>query len=273
MTAKENEQTRDASDDELGEFLGDLFKSHRQLMARRQRSDDEAQQFLEELLSSFSSSHRQPKRRITDDEDPIAKRLAESTTVASSREEATPVASSHEEASTPSTKNHPTMSERADAAPQLPGVPVPIGVLWCFCSFDACLAVETVVQFVKKRVEIRLAQFRPACFKIGIASDPEIRFHHRDGYVSEGYAFMEVLWRSTPANCVAVETISVDSYIGEAGCQNETRGGGGSTCAWRTLSTHFKPRASFSRSALASPSHAMNLGADLTLKCINQFFL
>ena len=54
MTAKENEQTRDASDDEVGEFLGDLFKSHRQLMARRQRSDDEAQQFLEELLSSFS---------------------------------------------------------------------------------------------------------------------------------------------------------------------------------------------------------------------------
>ena len=165
MTAKENEQTRDASDDELGEFLGDLFQSHRQLMARRQRSDDEAQQFLEELRSSFSSSHRQPKRRITDDEDPIAKRLAESTTVASSREEATPVASSHEEASTPSTKNHPTMSERADAAPQLPGVPVPIGVLWCFCSFDACLAVETVVQFVKRRVEIRPAQFRPACFQ------------------------------------------------------------------------------------------------------------
>ena len=25
--------------------------------------------------------------------------------------------------------------------------------------------------------------------------------------------------------------------IGELGCQNETRGGGGSTCAWRTLST------------------------------------
>ena len=72
MTAKENEQTQDASDDELGEFLGDLFKSHRQLMARRQRSDDEAQQFLEELLSSFSSSHRQPKRRITDDEDPVS---------------------------------------------------------------------------------------------------------------------------------------------------------------------------------------------------------
>ena len=61
--------------------------------------------------------------------------------------------------------------------------------------------------------------------------------------------------------------------IGELGCQNETRGGGGSTCAWRTLSTHFKPRASFSRSALASPSHAMNLGADLTLKFINQVFL
>ena len=261
MTAKENEQTRDASDDELGEFLGDLFKSHRQLMARRQRSDDEAQQFLEELLSSFSSSHRQPKRRITDDEDPIAKRLAESTTVASSREEATPVASSHEEASTPSTKKRrPPQDARvrfkddapaaavgamADAAPQLPGVPVPIGVLWCFCSFDACLAVETVVQFVKRRVEIRLAQFRPACFKIGIASDPEIRFHHRDGYVSEGFAFMEVLWRSTPANCVAVETISVDSYIGEAGCQNETRGGGGVNAKrddyWQHVYVAFKP--------------------------------
>ena len=155
------------------------------------------------------------------------------------------MASSHEEASTPSTKNHPTMSERADAAPQLPGVPVPIGVLWCFCSFDACLAVETVVQFVKRRVEIRLAQFRPACFKIGIASDPEIRFHHRAGYVSEGYASMEVLWRSTPANCVAVETISVDSYIGEAGCQNETRGGGGVNAkrddSWQHVYVAFKP--------------------------------
>ena len=138
MTAKENEQTRDASDDELGEFLGDLFKSHRQLMARRQRSDDEALQFLEDMFCSFSSSHRQPKRRITDDKDPIAKRLAESTTVASSREEATPVASSHEEASTPSTKNHPTMSERADAAPQLPGVLVPI------CVFVVILLIRCV---------------------------------------------------------------------------------------------------------------------------------
>ena len=98
---------------------------------------------------------------------------------------------------------------------------------------------------MKRRVEIRLAQFRPACFKIGIASDPEIRFHHRDGYVSEGYAFMEVLWRSTPANCVAVETISVDSYIGEAGCQNETRGGGGVNAKrddyWQHVYVAFKP--------------------------------
>ena len=38
---------------------------------------------------------------------------------------------------------------------------------------------------------------------------------------------MEVVWRSTPANCVLVETISADSYIDEAGCQNLTRGGGG----------------------------------------------
>ena len=137
------------------------------------------------------------------------------------------MASSHKEASTPSTKKSPTMSGRAVATPQLPSARVPTGVLGRFYSFDERLAVETVVQFVKRRVEIRRAQFRPACFKIGIASDPELRFHHRDGDVSEGYAFMEVLWRSTPANCVAVETISVDSYIGEAGCQNETRGGGG----------------------------------------------
>ena len=165
--------------------------------------------------------------------------------MASRRVEGTTGAASHEDASTSATKNHPTMSERADAAPQLPGVPVPIGVLWCFCSFDACLAVETVVQFVKRRVEIRLAQIRPACFKIGIASDPEIRFHHRDGYVSEGYAFMEVLWRSTPANCVAVETISVGSYIGEAGCQIETRGGGGVNAKrddyWQHVYVAFAP--------------------------------
>ena len=164
--------------------------------------------------------------------------------MASSREEATTVASSHEEASTPSTKNRrPPQDARvrfeddapaaavgamADAAPQLPGVLVPTGVLWCFCSFDACLTVETVVQRVKECVGIRLAEFKPAGFKIGIASDPVIRFHHRaGGYRSEGYDFMDVVWRSTPANCVLVETISVDYYIGQLGCQNETRGGGG----------------------------------------------
>ena len=38
---------------------------------------------------------------------------------------------------------------------------------------------------------------------------------------------MEVLWRSTPANCVLVEAISAGSCIGQLGCQNETRGGGG----------------------------------------------
>ena len=37
---------------------------------------------------------------------------------------------------------------------------------------------------------------------------------------------MEVLCRSTPASCVAVELISVDSYMDEAGCQNLTRHGG-----------------------------------------------
>ena len=100
-------------------------------------------------------------------------------------------------------KKRPTMSEKemAVAAPQLPGVRVPTCVLWTFCSLDARLAVETVVHHVQRRVEIRLAQFKPACFKICIASDPEIRFHHRAGDISEGYAFMEVLWRSTPANC------------------------------------------------------------------------
>ena len=156
------------------------------------------------------------------------------------------MASSHEEASTPSTKNRrPPQGARvrfghdapaaavgamADAAPELPGVIVITGVFWWWCSFDACLTVGTVVQRVKRRVESRLAQFKPACFKIGIASDPEIRFHHRAGYVSEGYTSMEVLWRSTPANCVAVETISADFYIDEAGCQILTRGGGGSKC-------------------------------------------
>ena len=138
------------------------------------------------------------------------------------------MASSHEEASTPSTKKRPTMSGRAVATRQLPGARVPTGVLWRFCSFDERLAVETVVQRVKRCVETRLAEFQPAGFKIGIASDPVIRFHHRaGGYASECYAPMEVLWRSTPASCVAVETISVDSYIDEAGCQNLTRGGGG----------------------------------------------
>ena len=47
------------------------------------------------------------------------------------------------------------------------------------------------------------------------------------GYTNEGYAFMEVLWRSTPAKCVAVETDSVDLFIGTVGCHNATRGGGG----------------------------------------------
>ena len=56
MTAKENEQTRDASDDELGEFLGDLFKSHRQLMARRQRSDDEALQFWKKCFAALAAA-------------------------------------------------------------------------------------------------------------------------------------------------------------------------------------------------------------------------
>ena len=151
--------------------------------------------------------------------------------------------SSHEEASTPSTKNRPTMSEITGAAPQLPSVPVANGVLWGFFLCDACLAVETAVQRVKECVGIRLAEFKPAGFKIGIASDPEIRFHH--GYAREGYAFMEVVWRSTPANCVEVETICVDSYIGELGCQNENRGGGGVNAKrddyWQHVYVAFKP--------------------------------
>ena len=38
---------------------------------------------------------------------------------------------------------------------------------------------------------------------------------------------MEVMWRSTPANCVAVETDSVDFFMGKDSCHNLTRGGGG----------------------------------------------
>ena len=156
------------------------------------------------------------------------------------------MASSHEEASTPSTKKRPTMSGRAVATPQLPGARVPTGVLWRFCSFDERLAVETVVQRVKRCVETRLAEFKPAGFKIGIASDPVIRFHHRaGGYASEGYASMDVVWRSTPANCVLVENISVDYYIGQLGCQNETRGGGGVNATrddyWQHVYVAFAP--------------------------------
>ena len=56
---------------------------------------------------------------------------------------------------------------------------------------------------------------------------------------------MEVLWRSTPASCVAVETISVDSYIDKAGCQNLTRGGGGVNAKrcdyWQHVYVAFAP--------------------------------
>ena len=160
--------------------------------------------------------------------------------------EATTVASSHEEASTPSTKKRPTMSGRAVATPQLPSARVPTDVLWRSCSFDERLAVETVVQRVKWCVDTRLAEFKPAGFKIGIASDPVIRFHHRaGGYRSEGYDFMDVVWRSTPANCVDVETSCVDAYIGELGCQNETRGGGGVNAKrcdyWQHVYVAFAP--------------------------------
>ena len=34
-------------------------------------------------------------------------------------------------------------------------------------------------------------------------------------------------WCSTLAKCVAVETVSVDLFIGTVGCHNATRGGGG----------------------------------------------
>ena len=138
------------------------------------------------------------------------------------------------------------MSGRAVATPQLPSARVTTGVLWRSYSCDERLAVETVVQRVKRCVEIRLAEFKPAGFKIGIASDPVIRFHHRaGGYRSEGYASMDVVWRSTLANCVLVETISVDYYMGQLGCQNETRGGGGVNATrddyWQHVYVAFAP--------------------------------
>ena len=56
---------------------------------------------------------------------------------------------------------------------------------------------------------------------------------------------MEVVWRSTLANCVLVETTSVDSYIGQLGCQNETRGGGGVNAtrddSWQHVYVAFAP--------------------------------
>ena len=81
-------------------------------------------------------------------------------------------------------------------------------------------------------VDIRLAQPKPDCFNIGIASDPEIRYHHRVGYIRECSYVMDVLWRMTPAICVAVETTCVDYYMDEAGCQNLTCGGGGVNSQW-----------------------------------------
>ena len=191
------------------EFLQALLSSHRQ-PSRREDSDEE---FLQDLLSS----HRQPSRRKDSDEEFLKEPKTKQRRTGDEKP-TTPMTP------TPTTKNQPTISGRTDVARQL-DVPVPMGVLWDVCSFNACLTVKTVVKLVKQRIQIRLAQFKPACFKIGIASDPICRFH--DGYIKEGYAFMEVLWRSTPAKCVAVETDSVDLFIGTVGCHNATRGGGG----------------------------------------------
>ena len=182
--------------------------------------EDSDEEFLQDLLSS----HQHPSRRKDSDEEflkePKTKRGR-----TGDEKPTTPMTS------TPTTKNQPTISGRTDVARQL-DVPVPMGVLWDVCSFNACLTVKTVVELVKQRIQIRLAQFKPACFKIGIASDPESRFHDPEsrfhgGYINEGYAFMEVLWRSTPANCVAVQTDSMDLFIGAVGCHNATRDGGG----------------------------------------------
>ena len=204
-----NHQQPSRCEDSDEEFLQDLLSSHRQ----PSRCEDSDEEFLQDLLSS----HRHPSRRKDSDEEflkePKTKRGR-----TGDEKPTTPMTS------TPTTKNQPTISGRTDVARQL-DVPVPMGVLWDVCSFNAWLTVKTVVKLVKQRIQIRLVQFKPACFKIGIASDPICRFH--DGYVKEGYAFMEVLWRSTPAKCVAVETDSVDLFIGTVGCHNATRGGGG----------------------------------------------
>ena len=233
------------------EFLQDLLSSHRQPSRRK---DNDEEEFLKDLLSSFRHSSRSHpitshiNRYLLPNQMPqgLGPKADKRTVVASTHGEKTITENRRQSTDskepktkqqrtgdeqlmtlmtpTLTTKSQPTISGRTNVARQL-DVPVPKGVLWDVCSFNSCLTVKTVVELVKQRIQIRLAQFKPACFKIGIASDPESRFH--DGYINEGYAFMEVLWCSTPANCVAVETDSVDLFIGTVGCHNATRGSGG----------------------------------------------
>ena len=230
------------------EFLQDLLS---------RPNDNDEEEFLKELLSSHRHSSLHPftcRIDVLTNQTPqrLQPKADERTAVASTDDEKTITEhrrrrtdskeprtkrqrTGHEKPTTlmtptPTTESQPTISGRTTVARQLD--PVPMGVLWDVCSFNASLTVKAVVELVKQRIRIRLAQFKPACFKIGIASDPEGRFHDPEsrfhgGYINEGYAFMEVLWRSTPAKCVAVETDSVDLFIGAVGCHNATRGGGG----------------------------------------------
>ena len=181
------------------EFLQDLLSSHRQPSRRK---DNDEEEFLKDLLSSYRHSSRShpitshinsylltnqmPQRRqpkadkrtavaSTDGEKTITENPRQST---DSKEPKTKQQRTGDEkpttlmTPTPTTKSQPTISGRTNVARQL-DVPVPKGVLWDVCSFNACLTVKTVVELVKQRIQIRLAQFKPACFKIGIASDPE----------------------------------------------------------------------------------------------------
>ena len=160
----------EASDEE---FLQDLLNSHR-LPSRRK--DNHEEELLKDLLSSHR--HSSPRHPITSHIDSyilltnqtpqrLQPKADERTAVASTDDEKTITENRRRRTDskepktkrqrtgdekpttlmtpTPTTKSQPTISGRTNVARQL-DVPVPMGVLWDVCSFNACLTVKTVVE-------------------------------------------------------------------------------------------------------------------------------
>ena len=143
-------------DNDEEEFLKDLLSSHRhsspchpitshidsylltnQTTQRLQPKADERTAVASTDDEKTITGHR---RRRTDSKEPKTKRQR------TGDEKPTTLMTP-----TPTTKSQPTISGRTNVARQL-DVPVPMGVLWDVCSFNACLTVKTVVKLVKQRV-------------------------------------------------------------------------------------------------------------------------